>query len=73
MIGFDGMMNTNIIIRTLIFTRTHIYLQAGGGIVADSKPDMELMETMVKVGKVFESFEGRATSGEKKWHDPAHR
>ena len=57
MIGFDGLMNTNIIIRTLIYTQDHIYLSAGGGIVADSTVETELMETKIKIQKIFDSFE----------------
>ncbi len=57
MIGFDGFMNTNIIIRTLIYTQDHIYLSAGGGIVADSTVETELMETKIKIQKIFDSFE----------------
>jgi para-aminobenzoate synthetase component 1 len=56
MIGFDDTMNTNIIIRTLVYTQNLIHLQAGGGIVADSVPETELMETKIKIEKIFESF-----------------
>ena len=55
-IGFNGTMDTNIVIRTLIYTKDKIYLQAGGGITADSEPEKELQETYTKIDKIFESF-----------------
>ncbi|HEX3982417.1 MAG TPA: aminodeoxychorismate synthase component I [Acidisoma sp.] len=48
-IGFDGAMDSNIAIRTLTVTPEIIAVQAGGGIVADSDPDAEFEEMMVKV------------------------
>ena len=47
-LGFDGTMDTSILIRT--FTRSGGWLQfpAGGGIVADSDPDSEYAETLHK-------------------------
>ena len=36
-IGFDGSMDTNIAIRTLVQQGDRVYTWAGGGIVADSK------------------------------------
>lgn len=56
-IGFDGNMDTNISIRTLIYANNTAYLQAGGGIVSDSIPTKELQETLDKVQKIFESFD----------------
>lgn len=57
MIGFDGYMNTSITIRTLIYRNDSVYLQTGGGIVADSVPGKELDETLDKAAKILESFE----------------
>jgi para-aminobenzoate synthetase component 1 len=48
-IGFDGAMDSNILIRTLTVTESEIIAQAGGGIVADSEPAGEWDEVMVKV------------------------
>jgi para-aminobenzoate synthetase component 1 len=56
-IGFNGVMDTNIIIRTLIYKDDKVYLQTGSGIVSDSVPEKELQETLDKAGKIFESFE----------------
>ena len=55
-IGFNGDMNTNIIIRTLIYTHNKVYLQTGSGIVSDSTPEKELQESLDKAAKIFESF-----------------
>jgi para-aminobenzoate synthetase component 1 len=56
-IGFDGTMDTNIIIRTLIYKNGKAYLQTGSGIVSDSDPAKELQEGLDKAQKIFESFE----------------
>ena len=56
-INFNGNMNSNIAIRTLVYTDDKAYLQTGSGIVADSVPTKELQETLDKAAKIFESFE----------------
>lgn len=56
-IGFDGAMDTNITIRTLIYANHRVYLQTGSGIVSDSVPEKELQESLDKAQKIFESFE----------------
>jgi para-aminobenzoate synthetase component 1 len=56
-IGFDGCMETNIAIRTLVYAGGQMQLQTGGGITADSIPQAELEETLAKAAKMFESFE----------------
>ena len=55
-IGFNGNMDTNIAIRTLVYTNNKIYLNVGGGIVSDSIPEKELKETYDKISKIKESF-----------------
>ncbi|MFC1594261.1 aminodeoxychorismate synthase component I [Candidatus Omnitrophota bacterium] len=47
-ISFTGDMDLNILIRTLVIKGDKAYFQVGGGIVADSKPDDEYNETLVK-------------------------
>jgi len=47
-LGFDGAMDLNIAIRTVTCRNGKAYFQAGGGIVADSDPDMEYEETLHK-------------------------
>ena len=56
-IGFNGTMDSNIVIRTLIYKNGKAYLQTGSGIVADSNPEAELQESLDKASKIFESFE----------------
>jgi para-aminobenzoate synthetase component 1 len=47
-IGFDGRMDSSIIIRTADIRDRHIGFHVGGGIVADSDPDAEYVETLNK-------------------------
>lgn len=47
-IGFDGTMDTNILIRTFTVGRGWIQFPVGGGIVADSVPEQEYEETLHK-------------------------
>ncbi len=46
--GKNGDMDQAIAIRTIVFSEGQYSFQAGGGIVADSKPDDELKEVMAK-------------------------
>ena len=46
--GFDGNHDSCIAIRTAMLTNNKIYLQAGAGIVADSIPENEFLETINK-------------------------
>ena len=56
-IGFNGNMDTNILIRTLVYDEnSKVSLQAGGGIVADSDPISEYQETIDKTSAILESF-----------------
>jgi para-aminobenzoate synthetase component 1 len=48
-----GNMDTSITIRTLVCHKQHIYCWAGGGIVADSKVELEYQETYDKVNKIL--------------------
>jgi len=47
-INFDGNMDFNILIRTLLACQNKLYFQVGGGIVADSVPEHEYNETLIK-------------------------
>ncbi|HEX3888077.1 MAG TPA: anthranilate synthase component I [Phenylobacterium sp.] len=46
--GCDGSVDTCIILRTALFKDGVMYVQAGGGVVADSNPDAEYQETLQK-------------------------
>lgn len=44
----DGRLDTNILIRTMVWQRGQLSFRAGAGIVADSQPEAELQETRAK-------------------------
>jgi anthranilate synthase component 1 len=46
--GCDGAVDTCIVLRTALFKDGMMYVQAGGGVVADSDPDAEYDETLHK-------------------------
>ncbi len=52
-LGFDGAMDTNIAIRTLVHSSGAARLWAGGGIVADSDPELEYRETFDKASALL--------------------
>jgi anthranilate/para-aminobenzoate synthase component I len=47
-IGYNGNMDMNIVIRTLVRLGGKVYAQTGAGIVADSDPGREYRETLRK-------------------------
>ena len=47
-IGADGAVDTCIILRTALFKDGMMYVQGGGGVVADSDPVAEYEETLHK-------------------------
>jgi para-aminobenzoate synthetase component 1 len=47
-LGFDGSMDTNLLIRTLVQAGGWLRYSVGGGIVADSQPEQEYDETWHK-------------------------
>ncbi|CAO3403626.1 aminodeoxychorismate synthase component I [Azospirillum palustre] len=57
-IGFDGAMDSSIVIRTLTVTPDRVIAQAGGGIVADSDPGSEHDEMMVKIRPLLRALDG---------------
>ncbi len=56
-IGFDGGMDTNIAIRTLVYHDGLVYLWAGGGIVMDSVLEQEYRETFDKAKAMLQLLE----------------
>lgn len=52
-LSWDGNMDTAIAIRTAVIQDGTLHIQAGGGIVADSEPQLEWEETMNKGRAVF--------------------
>jgi para-aminobenzoate synthetase component 1 len=55
-IGFDGSMELNIAIRTLVMREDMVHFQVGGGIVADSDPEAEYEETLDKAKGLMEAL-----------------
>lgn len=47
-IGFDGRADLNIVIRTILIKNGTAHFHVGGGIVADSDPEAEYEETLIK-------------------------
>lgn len=56
-LGFDGNIDTCIAIRTVLFKDGKAYVQAGGGIVADSDPEREFEESENKARAVINAIE----------------
>jgi len=52
-IGFDGNMDTNIAIRTLVYSENKMRFWAGGGIVNDSDVDEEYQESFDKAAAML--------------------
>jgi len=52
-LGFDGAMDSSIVIRTLVLNGGEAAAQAGGGIVADSVPALEYEETLAKAAPLI--------------------
>ncbi len=55
--SFSGNMDMCITIRTMIFKNKKVYIQAGAGIVADSDPEKEYIETVNKAKGMFKAIE----------------
>lgn len=55
-IDFCGNMDLSMAIRTAILKDKKIYLHVGGGIVADSNPEQEYEETMLKANAFFKAI-----------------
>jgi para-aminobenzoate synthetase component 1 len=51
-----GAMDTSIVIRTYLVRNGQVYFQAGGGIVADSDPELEYRETLDKARGLIETL-----------------
>ncbi len=58
--GAGGDMDTCIALRTAVFRDGRIHVQAGGGVVFDSDPESEFMETVHKASALFRAAEEAA-------------
>jgi len=74
LIGVDGGCELNIVIRTVVCDAGNAYVQAGGGIVADSTPEGEYQETLDKARALLEAIaQARTRTGtyrEKRGQEP---
>lgn len=70
-ISFDGNMDTSVVIRTLIAKGKRVYFSVGGGIVADSDPEAEYVETIDKAAGIMKALgicaPGRKSGKEAVW------
>ncbi|MCU0622088.1 MAG: aminodeoxychorismate synthase component I [Gemmatimonadales bacterium] len=60
-LGVTGDMDTSIAIRTCVARGDRVYFSGGGGIVADSDPDLEYHETLHKVKGIVRTLAGRSS------------
>ncbi|MBP7336221.1 aminodeoxychorismate synthase component I [Niveispirillum sp.] len=56
-IGWDGAMDSSIIIRTAAISGDMVQVQAGGGIVADSDPEGEYQESLTKAKAILTALD----------------
>ena len=56
-LSWNGNMDTAIAIRTAVIKDKTLYVQAGAGVVADSKPELEWKETMNKARAVMRAVD----------------
>jgi para-aminobenzoate synthetase component 1 len=56
-VSFTGAMDTNILIRTFTFGKGWVQFPVGGGIVADSEPEREYLETLHKAAGMLRALE----------------
>jgi anthranilate synthase component 1 len=63
-ISWQGDMDTAIAIRTAVIKDETLYIQAGGGVVADSVPRLEYKETMNKARAMFRAAAMVQSGGE---------
>lgn len=56
-LSFDGNLDSCITIRTIVFKNGKAYIQAGGGIVADSVPESEFEESLNKARATIKALE----------------
>lgn len=62
-IGFDGNMDSNITIRTLVYNQGEMRCWAGGGIVHDSDVDEEYQETLDKAAAMLRLLQAEDLAG----------
>lgn len=56
-VSFGGNLDMAITLRTVVVASGIAYVQAGAGVVADSRPEREFEETLEKAGAMFKAIE----------------
>jgi anthranilate synthase component 1 len=56
-VGFGGNLDMAITLRSLVVAGGEVFVQAGAGVVADSRPEREFEETLEKAGAMFKAVE----------------
>ena len=56
-VSFGGNLDMAITLRTVVVADGIAYVQAGAGVVADSRPEREFEETLEKAGAMFKAIE----------------
>jgi len=56
-VSFGGNLDMAITLRTVVVAEGVAYVQAGAGVVADSRPEREYEETLEKAGAMFKAIE----------------
>ncbi|HZK74110.1 MAG TPA: chorismate-binding protein [Clostridia bacterium] len=56
-VSFGGNLDMAITLRTIVVADGVAYVQAGAGVVADSRPEREFDETLEKAGAMFKAIE----------------
>jgi len=69
-ISFDGNMDTSIAIRTFVIKDKKVFFQVGGGIVADSDPELEYEETLHKARGMLQALGIAERPSELKYKEP---
>ena len=65
-IGFDGSLDLNILIRTLVATPGRVSFHVGAGIVADSVPEREYRETLDKGRALLAALQAARSTEERR-------
>jgi len=55
--GYNGNLDTCIVIRTIVMKGKQVFIHAGAGIVADSDPASEYQETLNKARAMLKAIE----------------
>jgi anthranilate synthase component I len=64
-LDFSGNLDSCIALRTLVAKNGRAYIQAGGGVVADSVPEREYQETVNKARAIVSALEIAHHAGKK--------